>query len=95
MENISRFITANKRVLTGLLLVFFVALMGYFLSGSNEDSANNVYSLNTADSVISVLEKMNQEKYLKVGVDKLDLFQSAQPIEYKKLMKLKKTISMK
>ena len=86
MENSSRFITANKRVLTGLLLVFLVALMGYFMSGSNEDSANNVYSLNTADSVISVLEKMNQEKYLKVGVDKLDLFQSAHPIEYKKLM---------
>jgi len=86
MENIRIFIKENKKVVFGLVGAIILVFSGYFVSANNTNSVSNVYALNTADSVISVLDKMNQDQYLKVGIDKLALFQSDQDIEFKKLI---------
>ena len=86
MENIRMFIKENKKVVFGLVGAIILVFSGYFVSANNTNSVSNVYALNTADSVISVLDKMNQDQYLKVGIDKLALFQSDQDIEFKKLI---------
>ncbi len=68
------------------LLVLVLTTFGWvkFIEISPK-SGPSVYAISTADSVISILDKMSEDEYLKIAIDKLSIFQSNQELEFKKL----------
>ena len=87
MNNIRIYIKENKKLFIGLLGLLLIVLVWFRTTNGNKESGSSIYAMSTADSVILVLDNMNQDQYLKVAVDKLSIFHLNQESEYKKLMR--------
>ena len=87
MDNIRIYIKGNKKLFIGLLGLFLLVLVWFRIINGNKESGSSIYAMSTADSVILVLDNMNQDQYLKVAVDKSSIFHLNQESEYKKLMR--------
>ncbi len=87
MDNIRIYIKGNKKLFIGLLGLFLLVLVWFRITNGNKESGSSIYAMSTADSVILVLDNMNQDQYLKVAVDKSSIFHLNQESEYKKLMR--------
>lgn len=87
MDNIRIYIKENKKLFIGLLGLLLLVLVWFRITNGNKETGSSIYAMSTADSVILVLDNMNQDQYLKVAVDKLSIFHLNQESEYKKLMR--------
>ena len=78
MSVLLNYISARKKLVIALC-VFILTLFGWMkYSGNIVNNGPNIYAISTADSVISILDKMSEDEYLKIGIDKLSIFQSDQ-----------------
>lgn len=85
MSVLLNYISARKKLVIALC-VFILTLFGWMkYSGNIVNNGPNIYAITTADSVISILDKMSEDEYLKIGIDKLSIFQSDQELEFRKL----------
>ncbi len=69
----------------GLLFLVLMTFGWVKFIGISPKSGPSIYAISTADSVISILDKMSEDEYLKIAIDKLSIFQSNQELEFKKL----------
>lgn len=69
----------------GLLVLVLMTFVWVNFIGISTKSGPSINSISTADSVISILDKMSEDEYLKIAIDKLSIFQSNQELEFKKL----------
>jgi DNA-binding CsgD family transcriptional regulator len=85
MSVIINYISSNKKIAIGLgvLILFVLGWVKY--EGDRKKGGPSIYAISTADSVISILDKMSQDEYLKIAIDKLSIFQSNEELEFKKL----------
>lgn len=85
MSDIIKYIRANKKMAIGLLVLVLMTFVWVNFIGISTKSGPSINSISTADSVISILDKMSEDEYLKIAIDKLSIFQSNQELEFKKL----------
>jgi DNA-binding CsgD family transcriptional regulator len=85
MSDIIKYIKANKKMAIGLLVLVLITFGWVKFIGISPKSGPSIYAISTADSVISILDKMSEDEYLKIAIDKLSIFQSNQELEFKKL----------
>ena len=85
MSDIIKYIRANKKMAIGLLFLVLMTFGWVKFIGISPKSGPSIYAISTADSVISILDKMSEDEYLKIAIDKLSIFQSNQELEFKKL----------
>jgi hypothetical protein len=85
MSDIIKYIRANKKIAIGLLVLVLMTFGWVKFIGSSPKSGPSINSISTADSVISILDKMSEDEYLKIAIDKLSIFQSNEQLEFKKL----------
>ena len=88
MSDIIKHIKANKKMAIGLLVLVLITFGWVKFIGISPKSGPSIYAISTADSVISILDKMSEDEYLKIAIDKLSIFQSNQELEFKKSNKL-------
>jgi tetratricopeptide (TPR) repeat protein len=85
MSDIIKYIRANKKIAIGLLVLVLLTFGWIKFIGISTKSGPSINSISTADSVISILDKMSEDEYLKIAIDKLSIFQSNEELEFKKL----------
>jgi DNA-binding CsgD family transcriptional regulator len=85
MSDIIKYIRANKKMAIGLLVLVLTTFGWVKFIEISPKSGPSINSISTADSVISILDKMSEDEYLKIAIDKLSIFQSNQELEFKKL----------
>jgi tetratricopeptide (TPR) repeat protein len=85
MSILTNYISARKKIGIALFIVIltFFGWIKYTANIVNEGPS--IYAISTADSVINILDKMSEDEYLKIGIDKLSIFQTEQDLEYRKL----------
>jgi len=85
MSVILEYIRAKKKAVIGFISLLLAVFGWVKYDGNSSSGGTSIYAISTADSVISILDKMGQDEYLKIAIDKLAIFQSNQEIEFRKL----------
>ena len=81
MSVILEYIRAKKKAVIGFIILLLAVFGWVKYDGNSSSGGTSIYAISTADSVISTLDKMGQDEYLKIAIDKLAIFQSNQEIE--------------
>lgn len=85
MSVIINYISSNKKIVIGLGVLILFVLGWVKFTRNSAGNGPNIYAVSTADSVIYIIDKMSEDEYLKIAIDKLAIFQSNQELEFRKL----------
>lgn len=85
MSILANYISARKKIGIALFIVILTFFGWIKYTANIVHEGPSIYAISTADSVISILDKMSENEYLKIGIDKLSIFQTEQDLEYRKL----------